>query len=235
MRRELVVAAVVAALIAGCGSGAPASAPSVSTTSPVDSTTSVAEGQPTVAEWPEPYFIMVDLANLSAWGTAALTREEWDAYIPPAGFTKDSVDNYTMTNSVWLRSPDASIDGPTEHLDLNGVDFEHIVDILAVPSAFDADGLLSEVRLVKYHQLTWPSLDGTNWIRLLVGPDGAEYILVNRRPDRVDEYGALADGWSYREVRLEADLTLQLRGEMSNIRDSNGDLYQGPVDIEAGV
>ncbi len=229
MTRRLAVGVVVILVTASCGSGTGGEA---APGEDVDrTTTTTLSGEPTIAEWAEPYFIVVDVANLRAWGTDELTREEWDAFEAPAGFFKDSVDNYVMTDSVWLRSPGAERDGPTERQQLNGIEFEHIVDVVEPPTPIDSDGLLGRHRLIKYHRLTWPALDG-NWIRLLVSPVGDEYLLVNREPDRVDDYGPLPEGWSHRELPLESDLTLEFRGEISNIRDSIGDLYQGPVDLD---
>jgi len=187
-----------------------------------------ATDEPRLNESVEPYYIMVNLATFEAWGTDDLTSAEWEAYQPPSGWIKDNVDNYLVTDSDWIRSPGATEPGPTTKAVHEGVEFEHIVNVLDPSVGLDDDGLLNAARIFKHHNVTYPSADG-NWIRLLVDPDGNEYVLINRKSDRTEDIGPVPEGWSHRHVPLEDDLALTFSGEFLNIRDTIGDLYQGPV------
>jgi len=184
-----------------------------------------------IAEREERYYIIVNLDSFEAWGTGQLTRQEFDDLKIDGPWVKDTVDNYLVVDDEWLRSPDAEADGPTATQSLFGVEFEHIVNVEGLPVDLDPAGMLSSSTIRKYQRVTYPAAGG-NHVRLLVSPTGDEFIMINRDPARTEPIGPLPDGWSHRHVSLTNDLTITFSGQLSNIRDSIGDLYQGPVTVD---
>lgn len=176
----------------------------------------------------EAYFILLDASTFQTWGTGDLRRSEYDELEIAAPWIRVGIESQTVVDSVFLRSPGAPQDGPTARMDMHGAEWEHIVDILEPPAPVDEDGRLLRTVIDKHHRMVVPG--GGNTLRLLVDPDGNEYFLVNREPDRTEEIGALPAGWSHRHLRLEDDLVLELRGTLWNLQDEIGDLYQGPID-----
>ena len=158
-----------------------------------------------------------------------ITEAEFDLLELPEGWLKNQPRERDFENGQFLRSPNATEDGPLMEQSIGGYIWEFNAVVQETGIAMDEQGLLVGNQVVKYHKLSY---DGGKPIHVLISPDNKYYIRVTRDPSRQDETPNLPDSWQIVERLLSEDLVVQLPNPTLNIRTNNGDSFQGPLPAE---
>ncbi len=173
-------------------------------------------------------FEVIDLRTKKVWLTADFTTEEFKALKVPLLWKKmDSVREACFDNSKFLKSPGCKEGGNYNESLMFGREFLHVCKIKEFPKYLDESKLIYITILEKYHEVTFNS---GRTIRVLVCPEGKQYIMMTRDLDRTKDIPELPDGWELKEGRLSQDLTVVLSGRNEIIRTDNNDSFQGPLD-----
>lgn len=174
----------------------------------------------------------VDLGRGQVWGTADWSETAFNAFkLPwhkPLYFKNDPRVGYADHARI-LRSPDCERDGAFNTLTAFGKEFRHVVQVSSVDHIGRGDSRISLTEIVKYHALTYSA---GREVSVLHAPDGAQYIAVAGTSKREPGIADVPDGWRIETYHLEQDFELNLFGEVTNIRTTNKDSFQGPLAVD---
>ncbi|MEL6830025.1 MAG: hypothetical protein AAFO63_07800 [Pseudomonadota bacterium] len=173
-------------------------------------------------------FEFVDIGRREVWGTSDWTVDGFRQFQPPwhkpLYFKNDPRLSFADEGKI-VRSPGCS-EGEFDTLHAFGREFRLVVRLVSFDHAGRGDSQLRLTRLEKYHELTYL---GGRAVDVLYDPDGEQYIAVARTFERNDREFVLPDGWQLETHILAEDFNLSLFGEVTNIRTSNQDSFQGPL------
>jgi hypothetical protein len=102
----------------------------------------------------------------------------------------------------------------------------HVVRLISINGTADDQGLIRRIELEKYHVLDFAE---GRAVSILRSPAGERFIAVSRSLDRTTDTPTVPDGWSLQEHLLNAELRVELLGQVSVLRMDNEDSYQGPL------
>lgn len=171
---------------------------------------------------------LIDMAGREVWATTDFTIDEFQSFSMPASWSfwrKNDPRSGQATRGQFLRSPGCAEDRYT-YLHAFGKSFQKVVELKQLPGKLDSEGLLHGVRLEKYHVIQFEQ--GTS-VKILHSPQDERYILVARTSPESDQESTLPPDWRISVHRLEADLTVNLTGDVTVIRTDTEDSYQGPL------
>lgn len=173
---------------------------------------------------------MISFEDIRVWVTYEITQEEFDSIQLPQGWFKNQIREGEPNGSGFRRSPGSDVDGDLIEEEHFGHSWRHnakVIDIdVALPS--NEEGLLSARSIEKYHHIKY---NAGRTLYVLVDPDGKEYVRVSRDLRRTSEESPLPEGWKMRQVTIQEELTFDLPNPTLNIRTSNEDSFQGPVEF----
>lgn len=169
--------------------------------------------------------------NLKAWISPDITREAFDALELPSNFFKNQPREGGGTeaggiSNRFLRSPDAVLDGEFAVEELFGFQWFHAATVVQIGVPIGGDGLLTAVRVRKYHEYT---VDAGSPILLLVSPEGDAYFRNGRDATRTVDDPTIPDSWRLVEYTPAETLIIELFDGNLVIRTDNQDSFQGPV------
>lgn len=172
--------------------------------------------------------------TIRAWvNTGDITREEFDALELPETWFKNQPresggeggPSAGGISSRFLRSPDA-VEGEFAVEEHFGFQWFHAATVVQIGVPIGGDGLLTAVRVRKFHEYTVQP--GTP-ILLLVSPEGDAYFRNGRDANRTFDDPALPDSWRLVDYTPSDTLIIELFVENLVIRTDNQDSFQGPV------
>ncbi len=169
--------------------------------------------------------------NLKAWiNRGDITREEFDALELPGNWIKNQPRagggaSAAGISSRFLRSPDA-VEGEFTLEELFGFQWFHAATVVEIGVPIGGDGLLTAVRVRKYHEYT---VEARSPILLLVSPEGDAYFRNGRDATRTVDAPTIPDSWRLADYTQPDILVIELFDETLVIRTDNQDSFQGPV------
>jgi hypothetical protein len=159
------------------------------------------------------------------------TVEQYDALELPEGFMRTGIGRAVADVAYFRRSPDAAEDGPVETMDVGGIRFARV----ARPGRPEPprDGVFV-LPVYKHHRVLYRA---GRTIEVLRADDGFDYVplVSGARMAAGDVDGSprvLPDGWTVREVALQADLVLELPCPTRVTFFTSGDSFQGPLRLD---
>ena len=170
---------------------------------------------------------VVSPTEIITWLSTDLTQEEFDATDLPMGWFKNQPREGDADGGLFASSPGAA-DGVFVYEEHFGHSWRHVATIVEANAPLDDEELLRANRISKRHTL---SFDAGRTLKVLVAPDGAQYVRVSRDAGRTVDVPTLPDGWSLVDYTTHEMLTIQLPDPTVNIRADNEDSFQGPVSL----
>lgn len=158
------------------------------------------------------------------------TLEAYERLPLPDGFVRTGIGRAVADLAYFARSPDADGDGPLETMDVGGVRFARV----ARPGRPEPprDGVFV-LPVHKHHRVRYRA---GRTIEVLRADDGFDYVplvsearLASGAP--ADQPRVLPDGWTVRDVALDADLVVDLPCPTRVTFFTSGDSFQGPVRV----
>jgi pimeloyl-ACP methyl ester carboxylesterase len=168
-------------------------------------------------------------SELVVWVSQDITEAEFDAIELPDGWIKNQPRESDPDAARFLRSPDASEDGPLLEAELFGYTWQQNATVIETGIQMDDEGLLEGNRIAKYHEVTYNAGEP---VYLLFSPEGDYYIRVSRDANRTQEDPTIPAGWVMIEHVSTTDLIFILPNPTLNIRADNEDSFQGPLSAE---
>ncbi|MEO0543549.1 MAG: hypothetical protein AAFY99_06985 [Pseudomonadota bacterium] len=170
-------------------------------------------------------FELIDLMRGEAWVTIDWTVEEYAEFSPGLtglNWIKNEPRTGLADRMRVYKSPGCSNEGQFKYKEVFGRKFFHIADVVARRRTVDPQGLIAEVRVVKYHSLFF---DPGSTISTLKAPNGDVFVGVN------DMYGnttppTLPEGWVIEAQKVDAHKEIRLFGEVRVLRLKNGLSFQ---------
>ncbi|MEM8490556.1 MAG: haloalkane dehalogenase [Pseudomonadota bacterium] len=166
--------------------------------------------------------------EIIVWISTEITKAEFEALDLPEGWIKNQPREVESSSGSFLRSPDATEDGPLIEAELFGYQWYHNATIIEANIELDDEGLLQAASISKFHTVTF---DAGSTLTLLVSPTGDRYVRLTRDVGRSSDIPTLPAGWSLIEQVLPQSLTVTLPNPTLNIRADNQDSFQGPLMI----
>jgi len=206
-------------------------------TTPLGSKTLVKDGPSVIStnmrEESRKGYEIIDLRTKNVWLSSDFSVEEFkDLDLPFLWIKNDSVRIGVPDEARFIQSPGCSQEDNYNEKQMFGKNFLNVTKLENLGKYIDDSKLLQKSSLEKHHEITYFS---GRTIRLIVNPDGVQYILVSRDFDRTKEYPLLPDGWEYKVIELTQDLTVNLSGIVEVIRTDNNDSFQGPLDEDLNI
>jgi haloalkane dehalogenase len=167
--------------------------------------------------------------EIIVWVNKEMTEEEFNSIKLPGGWFKNQTRESDATASRFLRSPDASVDGPLKEAELFGYTWRQNAKVIETGITVDGQGLLEATRVAKYHELTYAA---GKPVYILISPENEYYIRVGRDANRTLEDPTIPENWQLIESVPSEDLVIQLPNPTFNIRADNVDSFQGPFSAE---
>jgi hypothetical protein len=169
---------------------------------------------------------LIDLLEKKVWGTGDFTPGEYAAFTPPLLWMKNDPRTMIADQAEFLQSPGCSEPGQFTYMRAYDKEFLNVVQLITMGTLVDPEGLIRRTELEKYHLLTYFS---GQTVSILEGPTGERFIWVARTVDRPPDPVTLPEGWTLSTHELQADLQVDLLGNVSVLRTENEDSYQGPL------
>ena len=170
---------------------------------------------------------VVSPSEIITWLSMDITQEEFDAIQLPMGWFRNQPREGDPDSALFGSSPGAE-DGVFVYEEHFGHKWTHVATIIEVNVPLDDDELLRANRISKKHAV---SFDAGSTPKLLVSPDGTQYVRVSRDAGRTSDDPTLPDGWTLVDYTTPTPLTLRLPDITVNIRADNEDSFQGPVGL----
>ena len=126
----------------------------------------------------------------------------------------------------FARSPDATEDGEFTYEEHFGHEWMHNATVIEANTPVDDDGLLRLSRVAKFHTVIF---NAGRTLKVLVSPDGEQYVRISRDAFRTVEEPTLPDGWSIVDYVTSEQMEIKLPNPTDNIRCDNEDSFQGPL------
>lgn len=164
--------------------------------------------------------------EIIVWISQEITQEEFDAIELPDNWFKNQPRESGPDGAKFLRSPDATSDGPLEEAEHFGHIWKKNAKIIETNVSIDGQSLLSGNLISKYHEVTF---DTGSVLYLLISPGGEQYVRISRDAGRTNEIPSVPDTWQTGEYQLSETLTFMLPNPTMNIRLDNEDSFQGPI------
>ena len=168
--------------------------------------------------------------EIITWLSMDITQAEFDAIDLPMGWFKNQPREGDPDSALFGSSPGAE-DGVFVYEEHFGHEWRHVATIIEANVPLDDDELLRANRISKTHAV---SFDAGSTLKVLISPDGMQYVRVSRDAGRVSDAPTLPDGWTLVDYPTPAPVTLQLPNITVNIRADNEDSFQGPVSLPIG-
>jgi hypothetical protein len=169
----------------------------------------------------EPHCELLDTTTHEIWLSREPVLRAWyDALAPEAPLVKSGHGRGAMDRAWFRRSPGASEDGPLRKREIDG----RVFQLVARPELPGARGELP--RRLRVHKFHVVAFEAGRAVPLLQDPDGRSYAqqVTGRGDDLV-----LPEGWSLREIRLDAEWLIELPAPTETLWFANGASFQGPV------
>jgi len=170
---------------------------------------------------------VVSPTEIITWLSTDLTQEEFDAITLPMGWFKNQPREGDSDSGLFASSPGAA-DGVFIYEEHFGHTWRHVATIVEANVPLDDKELLRANRISKTHAL---SFNAGRTLKVLIAPDGTQYVRVSRDAGRTSDVPTLPDGWSLIDYTTHEMLTIQLPDPTVNIRADNEDSFQGPVSL----
>jgi len=171
-------------------------------------------------------FQIVSSTEWIVWLNIGMTQADFDAIDLPPGWLRNNALQGQPDASRFLRSPDASMDGPLTTKEIFGFVWQHPATIVEAGIQLDEQGLLVGTRVAKVHEITYRAC---RTVAVLVSPEGDAYVRVTRDPERRGETSTLPSGWRQFDYVTPDDLVTTLPNPTLVIRTNIRDSFQGPV------
>ena len=173
---------------------------------------------------------VVSPTEIITWLSTDLTQAEFDAIELPMGWFKNQPREGDSDSGLFAGSPGAA-DGVFVYEEHFGHKWRHVATIIEANVPLDDDELLRANRISKRHAL---SFDAGRTLKVLLAPDGAQYVRVTRDAGRTSDDPTLPYGWTLVDYKTPTPVTLRLPDITVNIRADNEDSFQGPVRLPIG-
>ena len=160
-----------------------------------------------------------------------MSRDEFDAIETPEGWSKLGIGGGLHDAAFFRRSPGKPFDGPLETVEIGGWTFAQVARPGKPEPGFEGVTVLP---VYKYHRVGFVA---GRTISILDMGDGWDYVPqvagAGFRPDAASGAApTMPEGWSVREVTLEADLLVELPYPARVCFFDTGDSWQGPVRLD---
>jgi pimeloyl-ACP methyl ester carboxylesterase len=172
---------------------------------------------------------MKSLNEIVVWVNKELTEEEFNSIQLPNGWFKNQTRESDATSARFLRSPDATEDGPLFEAEHFGYTWQQNAVVVETGIQVDEQGLFEATRVAKYHELTYAA---GKTVHILISPEGEYYIRIGRDANRTQEDPTIPGNWQLVEHVPVEDIVIQLPNPTFNIRADNEDSFQGPLTAE---
>ena len=172
---------------------------------------------------------MVSMKEIVVWVNTDMSAEEFEAIELPAGWFKNQPREPDPDSGQFLRSPKGSADGPLVEREHFGHSWRQNATVVEVGIKMDQQGLLTASRVAKHHVVTYKA---GRKVKILVSPEGDQYIRVSRDANRDNDIPTLPATWRIIEKPLGRELTFQLPNPTLVVRADNQDSFQGPIPPE---
>jgi hypothetical protein len=169
---------------------------------------------------------IVSANEMIVWLGLDLTVEEFDSLKLSPGWIKNQPRESDPDEGAFARSPNAIVDGVFTDEEHFGHTWRHNATVIEANTPLDEDGLLRLNRISKFHTVTFHA---GKVLKVLVSPEGDQYIRITRDANRLNEIPTLPSGWTLRDYVASDKLTIQLPNPTHNIRADNEDSFQGPI------
>jgi hypothetical protein len=169
---------------------------------------------------------LIDLMTKEVWATSDFTEEEFAALSLPLFWQKNDPRIMVGDQAEFLQSPGCSEPGRFTYMQAFDKEFVKVVQLDTIDEPVDSEGLIRRTELEKHHVLTYVA---GRTVHILENPDGERFIWVSMSADRASDTFALPEGWTLSTHVLQADLQVELSGNVSVLRMENEDSYQGPL------
>ena len=165
-----------------------------------------------------------------------VTDVQFEALVPPPGFQKSGIGQASVDAAYFRRSPGASADGPVETMEVDGLCFARV----ARPVRFEPGHRGLWVAYIdKYHRVLFKAGRSIEIMDCGDGNDYLQQVSRGRGPILaalgISTERQLPQGWSVRTVTLAKDLLVELPNPARVVFFSNGDSFQGPLQLEPSL
>ena len=174
-------------------------------------------------------------SSIRAWICPDITFEEFEALELSMGWRKNQPRESAECGADvvrFIKSPDSVMDGDylvEEHF---GFMWFHAASITDPNVPLDDEGLLTGIRVRKFHELTY---NVGSCLVLLVSPDDDVYFRIGRDANRTSDDPSIPDSWRLETYITPEELVFELFDENLVIRTDNQDSFQGPIPQLAGA
>jgi hypothetical protein len=169
---------------------------------------------------------IVSANEIIVWVSSDITEDEFNAIELPDNWAKNQPRETDPDSARFLRSPDATEDGPLDEAEHFGHIWKQNAKIIATNVGVDGQSLLTGNSIAKYHEVTF-NADST--LHLLIAPQGEQYVRISRDANRESDEPSVPDTWQTGDYITPEDLTFTLPNPTLNIRLDNEDSFQGPI------
>jgi hypothetical protein len=176
-----------------------------------------------------PGYELVDMLRGDVWATREWTPHAYDAFSLPHSWLfwfKNDARVGVADGAKFLRSPGCPGDSQYSYMKAFGKTFVLVAKLRSTNAGSGNGGLIRGAQVEKYHVLRYAA---GRTIRKLENPAGQSFIAVSKSFSRRLEPPQLPDGWSFRELALDEDLTVDLTNVVTVLRLKNEVSYQGPL------
>lgn len=194
-----------------------------------DDDTTLSPEEPLQEEPPAVGFELLQIVSANeiiVWVSSDITEEEFNAIELPDNWAKNQPRETDPDSARFLRSPDATEDGPLDEAEHFGHIWKQNAKIIATNVGVDGQSLLTGNSIAKYHEVTF-NTDST--LHLLISPQGEQYVRISRDANRENDEPSVPDTWQTGDYTTPESLTFMLPNPTLNIRLDNQDSFQGPI------
>ncbi|THB79526.1 MAG: hypothetical protein D6B25_01195 [Desulfobulbaceae bacterium] len=171
---------------------------------------------------------LVNLAGREVWATGDWNPESFEDFSLPFHWLlwfKNDPRIPLSDNGVFLKSPGCP-EGHYNYMYVFGKQFVQVVRLHSVGKRVDDQGLIRRTELEKYHTLRYSA--GRS-VSVLTSPDREKFIGVSKSLESSSEPPILPKGWLLTQHIFTEEIQVKLLGNVSVLRLSNKDSYQGPL------
>ena len=170
---------------------------------------------------------LINLVGREVWATRNWTPKSFaDFSLPFFWFLwlKNDPRIPLADDGSFLKSPGCT-EGHYNYMRAFGKNFFQVVRLISVNNRVDDQGLIRRTELEKYHILRYSA---GNSVNILYSPEGERFIAVSKSLISSDS-PILPLGWELKQYILTEEIQVELLGNVSVMRMSNKDSYQGPL------
>ena len=171
---------------------------------------------------------LINLVGREVWATRNWTPESFaDFSLPFFWFLWQKNDPRILLadDGSFLKSPGCT-EGHYNYMRAFGKKFFQVVRLISVNNRVDEQGLIRRTELEKYHILRYSA---GNSVNILFSPEGKRFIGVSKSLENSLGTPMLPEGWVLKSHILTEEIQVELLGNVSVMRMSNKDAYQGPL------